>query len=77
MENERTKRRLGLVTLIDVINIEDRLTEALSAEVQARQVYANAIAQLRFDLGTIVLERDGQFDVAVEDLLNPSFASLR
>ena len=73
VENERTKRRLGLVTLIDVINVEDRLTDALASEVQARQAYANAIAQLRFDLGTIVLERDGQFDVAVEDLFNPSF----
>jgi outer membrane protein len=73
VENERTKRRLGLVTLIDVINVEDRLTDALAAEVQARQAYANAIAQLRFDLGTLVLERDGQFDVVVEDLFNPSF----
>jgi outer membrane protein TolC len=73
VENERTRRRLGLVTLIDVINFEDRLTDALAAEVQARQAYANAIAQLRFDLGTIVTERDGQFDVPVEDLLNPTF----
>jgi outer membrane protein TolC len=73
LENERTKRRLGLATLIDVINVEDRLTNALLAEVAARQTYANAIAQLRFDLGTIVLERDGQFDVAVEDLLKPTF----
>jgi outer membrane protein TolC len=73
VENERTRRRLGLVTLIDVINFEDRLTDALAAEVQARQAYANAIAQLRFDLGTIVIERDGQFDVPVEDLFNPTF----
>jgi outer membrane protein TolC len=73
VENERTKRRLGLVTLIDVINVEDRLTDALTAEVQARQTYANAIAQLRFDLGTIVLERDGQFEVMTEDLFNPNF----
>jgi outer membrane protein TolC len=73
VENERIKRRLGLITLIDVINIEDRLTEALAAEVQAHQAYANAIAQLRFDLGTIVLERDGRFDVMVQDLFNPNF----
>jgi outer membrane protein TolC len=69
--NEQTKRRLGLVTLIDVITVEDRLTNALLAEVEARQTYANAIARLRFDLGTIVLERDSQFDVAIEDLFNP------
>lgn len=73
VENERTKRRLGLVTLIDVINLEDRLTDALAAEIQARQAYANAIAQLRFDLGTIVFERDGKFEVVIEDLFNPNF----
>jgi len=77
LENERTKRQLGLATLIDVINVEDRLTNALLVEVQARQLYANAIAQLRFDLGTIVQERDGQFDVVVEDLLNPGFGVAR
>jgi outer membrane protein len=71
VDNELTKRRLGLATLIDVINVEDRLTNALLSEVLARQAYANSIAQLRFDLGTIVLQRDGQFDVVVENLFNP------
>lgn len=73
VENERTKRRLGLATLIDVINVEDRLTNALLAEVQARQAYANAIAQLRFELGTIVQQRGEQFDVVIDDLFNPLF----
>lgn len=75
--NEQTRRRLGLATLIDMINVEDRLTNALIAEIQARQAYANAIAQLRFDLGTIVQERDGQFDVIVRDLLVPAFEGPR
>jgi outer membrane protein TolC len=77
VDNERTKRRLGLVTLIDVITVEDRLTNALLAEVQARQAYANSIAQLRFDMGTIVVEREGQFDVVVEDLLKPDLDIVR
>lgn len=77
VDNERTRRQLGLVTLIDVIDVEDRLTNALAAEVLARQAYANAIAQLRFDLGTIVVERDGQFDVLVEDLFKPTFETVR
>lgn len=71
VENERTKRRLGLATLIDVINVEDRLNTARLSEVQAYQVYATAIAQLRFELGTIVSERNGQFEVVVDDLFNP------
>jgi len=73
VDNETTKRRMGLSTLIDVINVEDRLTNALIAEVQARQSYANAIAQLRFDIGTIVKPRDEGFEVLVEDFLSPQF----
>ncbi|HSQ04661.1 MAG TPA: TolC family protein, partial [Burkholderiales bacterium] len=73
VENERTKRRLGLATLIDVINVEDRLTNALLAEVQARQSYASAIAQLRFEVGTLVVRRDDRFDVDVDSLFNPRF----
>lgn len=75
--NELARRRLGFATLVDVISVEDRLTNALVTEIQARQAYANAIAQLRFDLGAIVRERDGRFDVDVGDLFNPSFEALR
>ncbi len=73
LENERTKRRQGLSTLIAVLSVEDRLTNALLVEVQARQNYATAIAQLRFELGTIVLQRGEQFDVEVSDLFSPRF----
>ena len=71
--NERTKHRMGLATLIDVINVEDRLTNALIAEVQARQAYAAAIVQLRFEVGGIVAERGGGFEVDIDSFFSPRF----
>jgi outer membrane protein TolC len=75
MQNELTKRRLGLSTLLDVVNIEDRQNNALLNEVQLQQNYANAIAQLRFELGMLVKKRDDVYDVSVSDLLSPEIAA--
>ena len=58
--NEQTKRRLGLATLIDVLNVQDRLDNAQLALLQLQQEYAAALAQLDFEIGRIVLqESDG------------------
>ena len=69
LNNEQIKRRLGQATLIDVINIQDRLDAARLLQVQVRQAYANAIAQFRFDLGALVHKSGDAFDVRVNDLL--------
>lgn len=70
LKNERTKRRLGNATVIDVINVEDRLNNALLANVALRQDYANAVARLRFELGRLV-RRDGEeYRVALGALLS-------
>jgi len=73
LENERTKRRLGLATFIDILNIEDRYNSALLAVVQERQSFASALAQLRFEAGTLI-QRDGdQYTARVVELLNAEF----
>lgn len=70
LRNERTKRELGTATLIDVLNVEDRYNNALTAAVLREQAFASAIAQLRFESGMLVA-RDGEaFNVRVEDLLS-------
>lgn len=72
LDNERTKRRLGLATLIDVLNVEDRYNNALLAAVQARQAYASAIAQFRFETAGLI-ERDGeQYSARIDGLFNPA-----
>lgn len=73
LQNQLTKRRLGSATLLDVINVEDRLNNALLNEVQLQQNYANAIVQLRFELGYLVHKQDDRYDVRIADLLTPEF----
>lgn len=54
LETEREKLKLGNSTLINTIETEQNLTNALLQVISARQQYASAIAQLRFDTGTLV-----------------------
>ncbi len=74
LQNQLTKRRLGSATLLDVINVEDRLNNALLNETQLQQNYANAIVQLRYELGYLVHQQDDRYDVRIADLLNPVFS---
>lgn len=71
LENERTKRRLGLATLIDTLNIEDRYNNALLAAVQARQGFASSIAQFRFETGTLLAREGDTYSARVSELLTP------
>jgi outer membrane protein TolC len=69
VENELHKFRLGSSTVIDVTLSEDGLTNALLAEVAARQSYANAIARLQYELGTLVSGDRQAFTGNVSSLL--------
>jgi outer membrane protein len=54
LNNEREKYRLGIGSLVDVLTVEDRLTTALTAQVQADLGYAIALASLRHATGSVV-----------------------
>jgi outer membrane protein TolC len=54
LETEREKLKLGSSTLINTIETEQNLTNALLQVISAKQQYASAIAQLRFDTGTLM-----------------------
>lgn len=75
LRNEQTKRRLGLSTLIDLLNVQDRLDNAQAQQVQLQNAYASAIAQLRFELGALVHQQGDVFDVRAEDLTSPDFGT--
>ncbi|MGQ0651279.1 MAG: TolC family protein [Betaproteobacteria bacterium] len=72
VQNERTKRRLGLSTLIDVINVQDRLDGAQLALLQLRQEYAQLVAQLHFEVGALVRRTGEVYEVDIESLLAPA-----
>lgn len=63
VQNEYTKRRLGLATLIDVINVQDRLDNARLLLLQLRQEYAGAVAQLLFESGDLVRRSDDAYHI--------------
>ncbi len=50
LDHERTKRRLGSATLIDVLSVEDRYFRALLDDVQRRRNYAVALARLGHEI---------------------------
>ena len=54
LQGERDKLRLGVGSLVDLLTVEDRLTDSLRNQVSARLQYALSIAQLRFASGTVV-----------------------
>jgi outer membrane protein TolC len=60
VENEQAKSRLGASTLFDVTYAEDNLTSAMLGLVGGRLAYAKALAQLRFETGTLAHEADGR-----------------
>ncbi len=54
VENERKKYRLGFSTLIDLINLQDRLTLANTTYLSNQSQFMNALAQLRFEIGYLI-----------------------
>lgn len=68
VKNEYVKRRLGLATLIDIINVQDRLDSAHLLLLQLRQEYAVAIAQLLFENGELVTRDAEGYQVDIPTL---------
>ena len=59
--NERKKYRLGFSTLIDLINLQDRLTSANRVYLSNQSQVMIALAQLRFEMGLLI---EGDVDTA-------------
>jgi outer membrane protein TolC len=68
IQSEMDRYRLGSATLIDTIQTEQRLTDALLAETFAELRYASLLARLRFETGTLVTETPDGGEVREEDL---------
>lgn len=57
LEGERDKLRLGVGSIIDILTIEGRLTQALLDFVSAQHAYAVSLVQLRY-AGGLLIEAD-------------------
>lgn len=70
---EVERLRLGGSTLIDTITTEQRLVESQLGLISARQQYANLLAQLRFETGTLVTHTPEGSRVTEENLKRMPF----
>ena len=68
VQKERLKLKLGESTIIDLIDVDDRLTTAMETEVSARLSYAKALVQLRFETGTILSPDLKNISVSMKEL---------
>lgn len=69
VEKENMKLRLGVSTVIDLINMDNNLTNALLNEISATQGYANAIIQFRYATGTIISETYDKSSVGIKQII--------
>lgn len=69
VKQEIVKQRNGISTLIDVINVETRFINARTNFLLTHLAYANAIARLRFETGTLLPDGQGErFDLNLAEL---------
>ncbi|HXY09848.1 MAG TPA: TolC family protein [Terriglobales bacterium] len=73
LDGERERYRVGISSFVDVLTVEDRLTNALTNRVQAQLSYALALVQFRFATGTIVAPDRPVQDIAPQTLVTFPF----
>lgn len=74
--NEEKKLQQGISTIIDVIFVEERLTNALLNNISAWLGYANAVVNLRYQTGTLLrVGRNGEFEVSMKELIHIPLAT--
>jgi len=74
VENEREKMKIGMSTVLDVVIMEDRYNAARLDEVAARQGYASALANLRYETGLLLTQHKGMTSVNKKGIM--TFPSL-
>jgi outer membrane protein len=54
LNDEERKFRMGMATLLDVVDTQERLNEALILLLDSKRRYAENLARLRFELGDLI-----------------------
>jgi outer membrane protein TolC len=74
LAGEREKYAGGIGSIVNILQIEDRLTSAQSDQVQSELAYALALTQFRFATGTLVRSDQPQQKVAEDTFLTLPFS---
>ncbi|MFN2361444.1 MAG: TolC family protein [Marinobacter sp.] len=62
VDNERKRYRLGSTTLINLLELEDRLVEARLSHIRQQEAYAQALTRLLFRSGQLITRKDDAQD---------------
>lgn len=68
LDNEKKKFKLGISSLLDLIQTEDSLTNALLNEISAQRKLSTVLARLRFETGTMLSADQKKISVSMEEL---------
>lgn len=68
---ERQRLQIGISSVLDVINTEDRLNESLLEAVSAELDYAQSVAALRFETGTLIQHTSNGNEIDLASLTTP------
>lgn len=71
VDDERTKLRAGLATVIDVVVVQERLLQVQLNQLSAQISYAEALAQFQFELGHLPETTDEAEESRLAPLLGP------
>jgi outer membrane protein len=67
--DEKVRFRMGVSTVIDLITVQNRLSSALLTEVDNQLAYANAVIRLRYETGTILVQKNDKYQVELKRLM--------
>lgn len=69
VENEKQKNQLGTSTILNLINTDEYLTSALSNQLAAQAAFAKALVKLRYETGTLLMEKGDEISVGLGELI--------
>ena len=70
VSNQFTKYKMGMATQNDLIDTQDKLTDAVLAYLSTQNNYASSLIQLRFYLSSLVNFKNDQARVEMSNLVN-------
>ena len=69
LQNEKEKRTMGMSTVMDIINIEGRLTQAELNRAGSLYEYANSLSKLRYEMGILGKLGTNECVIEADDLI--------
>jgi outer membrane protein TolC len=71
VKNEQMKFSLGMASVLDVINMQDRLRDVSLSEVSQMSKFADAVVQLGYQTGTLVAADGEGYKIEMKSLTDP------